>query len=65
METDLKELQRVLHRIEATMVTKKQLMELLETLAVLSKEYTLRQILTSEKQIRAGKVKLITRVSQL
>ena len=65
MEAELKELHRVLQRIEATMVTKKQLMELLETLAVLSKEDTLRQILTSEKQIRAGKVKLITRVSQL
>jgi len=54
-----------LRKIEETMATKKELNEVIETMAVLSNSDTMRQIAQSERDIENGDVKVISSVDEL
>ncbi len=59
------DLYREVKSIQKRMVTRDELDRLLETVLVLSNEHTMLQILESEKDIAAGKVKKINSVHEI
>lgn len=55
----LEDLYRELKKIEQAMITKAEMNSMIETISILSNKDTMRQIIASEKDIKAGKVKKI------
>ena len=62
---NLNELSMRIKQIEQAMVTKSELNKAIETIAVLSNEDTVRQIISSENDILTGRVKKITSVNEI
>jgi len=62
---DLRELRSEVKRMKAEMVTRRELTNLLDTMAILSNEETMEQIRESERDIAAGRVKKIKSVADL
>ena len=63
--TGIDTIYRKLKDIEESMVTKKELNLILETIMVLSNDETMNQIRESEENIKSGKVKIINYVKDI
>ena len=62
---NLKDIQGELMQIKKAMVTKNEINNFLETISILGNQETMNQILESEKDIVAGKVKEINSVNDI
>ena len=61
----LEDVYRELKKIEQAMITKAEMNSMIETIAILSNKDTMKQIIASEKDIKAGKVKKINSINDL
>lgn len=61
----LEDVYRELKKIEQSMITKAEINSMMETIAILSNKDTMEQIMDSEKNIKAGKVKKISSINDL
>ena len=61
----LEDLYKELKKIEQNMMTKTEMNSMIETIAILANKDTMRQIRTSEKNIKAGKIKKINSINDL
>jgi len=58
-------LSKEIERLKKNMVTREQLNQALETMAILSNENTMKQIRASEEDIKAGRVEEVTSIKDL
>ena len=63
--TSIDDLSKEIERLKKNMVTREQLNQALETMAILSNENTMKQIRASEEDIRVGRVEEVTSVKDL
>ncbi|MBI2110287.1 hypothetical protein HYT51_00725 [Candidatus Woesearchaeota archaeon] len=61
----LEDVYRELKKIEQAMITKAEMNNMIETIAILSNKDTMKQIIASEKNIKLGKVKKINSINDI
>ncbi len=61
----LEDVYRELKKIEQSMITKAEMNSMIETISILSNKDTMKQIIASELNIKAGKVKKVESVNDL
>lgn len=64
-QVNLSDIYRELKKIERAMVTKSEMEKALETIAILSNEDTMEQIIQSEEDIKSGNIKEINSTDDL
>ncbi len=64
-QIDLKKIYDELKKIKNSMITRKEMDKFMETISILSNDETMRQIISSEREISEGKIKEIKSVDDI